>query len=139
LQADEQERASFWDSKINETLKNRGLLDTRKDLLEISGPEFYSRHRSALALTEQYDPFYIGLLIAGRYYRGIWNSRERAEYLGKLLHVGEFYNDPKFKKTLFYGEGTAGIFYALMNSPHFRDILTAFDRAAKIDDSRLNL
>jgi len=136
LQADKQEMTSFWDNKIDETLKERGLLDNRKDLLSVNESEFHNRHRSALALIERYDPFYIGLLIAGRYYLGIWNSQERAKYLGKLLHVGEFYNDPYFEETLFYGEGSAGIFCALMNSPHFRDILAAFNRAAKIDDTR---
>lgn len=139
MQADEADRSSFWNAKIDETLKEIGVFDNRKDLLETSEFEFYARHRSALALTDHYDPFFIGLYIAGRYYRGVWNSLERANYLGKLLHIGLHYNDPEFEETLFYGEGSAGIYFALLHSPHFQDIRAAFDRAAKIDDSRLNL
>lgn len=133
MQMQESSNFSFWNGKVNEILENYGLLEKRKDLLKVSEYEFYARHRNVLSLITRFNVFFIGILIAGWYYFDVWNSHERAEYLGRLLLIGWIFKDLDLEKNLFYGEGIAGIFCALMLSPQFSELLNAFKKAAKSD------
>lgn len=67
--------------------------DTHQDLPHIcdySIEELKKRHVNVLQLCQQYDPWLIGLLIAGELYDNVWSSRSCSGHLATLIGTNNY-------------------------------------------------
>jgi len=76
--------------KSNNFWNEYNKITDREHICDITIDALKKRHENALKLINKYDPITIGLLIAGKYYDNVWNSRSCSAHLANLVGTNDY-------------------------------------------------
>lgn len=125
-----------WNRDLEKIFKQVEEFDSRIEFDFISDSEFFKRHESMIRLSELYDPYFIGLYIAGLYYKDLWFSESQSRRFGRLMNIRKSHGNLQGAENLFFGETSIGIFLTLLKSNHYTSLRSIVLKALENDEKR---
>jgi hypothetical protein len=102
--------------------------DKKEDICDTSIEELRKRHANVINLIGKHDYTKVGLLLAGKYYKNVWESRSCSSRLSKLMYHDNYLD--------FYCSSST--YYFLMTSYTDDKLIKDFDEAIKLDGYKIN-